>query len=105
MDDRDLLREYVERQSEQAFTELVRRHVDLVVACRYIPEFYLRPSLSKMLAKNDAFKDFAPHFVMRLMKNTAPEWLKRAAIPGLDNYVVYAVVPSNVDGKNPRKPK
>ena len=34
MDDRDLLREYVERRSQPAFAELVRRHIDLVyTAC------------------------------------------------------------------------
>jgi RNA polymerase sigma factor (sigma-70 family) len=32
MDDRSLLREYLERQSEQAFAELVARHVNLVYA-------------------------------------------------------------------------
>jgi RNA polymerase sigma factor (sigma-70 family) len=32
MDDHELLREYVERQSEQAFAELVARHVDFVYA-------------------------------------------------------------------------
>jgi RNA polymerase sigma factor (sigma-70 family) len=32
MDDRELLREYVERQSEKAFSELVARHVNLVYA-------------------------------------------------------------------------
>ena len=34
MDDRDLLREYVQRRSQAAFAELVRRHIDLVyTAC------------------------------------------------------------------------
>jgi len=34
MDDRDLLREYVERRSQPAFADLVRRHIDLVyTAC------------------------------------------------------------------------
>ena len=32
MEDRELLREYVESRSEAAFTELVRRHLDLAYA-------------------------------------------------------------------------
>jgi hypothetical protein len=32
MEDCELLREYVERRSENAFAELVKRHVDLVYA-------------------------------------------------------------------------
>src|SRR5471032_3156989 len=32
MDDQELLREYVERQSETAFAELVTRHINLVYA-------------------------------------------------------------------------
>ena len=56
-----------------------RRHVDLVVTCRYIPEFYLRPTLSKMFAKNDTLKDFSPHFISRLMSGKTPQWLKTEA--------------------------
>ena len=35
MEDRDLLRAYVESQSEQAFAELVSRHVNLVYSAAW----------------------------------------------------------------------
>jgi hypothetical protein len=82
-----------------------RRHVDLVITCRYIPEFYLRTALSKMLAKSDRLIDFSPHMIIRLIKGNTPQWLKPAEIPGLDNYVIYEVLPPGTAGESPPKTK
>ena len=70
---------------------LRRRHVDLVMACRYIAEVYLRAEPGKMLKEGKPLKDFAPHFILRLMSGQVPGWLKPVEIPQLDNYVIYEV--------------
>jgi hypothetical protein len=76
---------------EEAEAIARRRHIDLVVACRYIPEAYLRSGPG---GTEGTTKDFAPHFIMRLMSGRVPAWLKPVPIPGLDNYVIYEVRPS-----------
>jgi len=91
--------------AEEAEAIARRRHVDLVVACRYISEFYLRPVISKMLAKSDDTKDFAPHFILQLMTGKTPAWLRRADIPGLENYVIYDVLPPAAKGARASKLK
>ena len=49
MDDRELMREYVERRSEQAFAELVERHVNMVYATafRLVRETHLAQDVSQ----------------------------------------------------------
>lgn len=49
MDDREILRQYVERQSEQAFAELVARHVNMVYAAalRLVRESHLAQDVSQ----------------------------------------------------------
>ena len=80
---------------EEAESIARRRGVDLIVACRAIPEMYLRPMMNKPLSPGESAKDFAPHFIERLMRGETPKWLKNADIPGLNNFVIYEVLPAN----------
>ncbi len=68
-----------------------RRRPDLVVACRYIPMIYLRTPGESGKSSAPIVKDFAPHFIERLMSGQVPAWLQRVQAPWLDNYVVYEV--------------
>jgi RNA polymerase sigma factor (sigma-70 family) len=51
MEDLELLRQYAEHRSEQAFTELVRRHIDLVysTARRLVPESQLADDVTQLV--------------------------------------------------------
>ena len=92
-----------------------RRGVDLVVSCRYIPEIYLRSPISASIRGGEKPKDFAPHLVEQLVTNRPPAWLKQVNFKGLDNFVIYEVLPPAGDkpvhgksrdtgsGKNPRQ--
>jgi RNA polymerase sigma factor (sigma-70 family) len=76
MDDRELLREYVERQSEMAFAELVTRHVNLVYA-----------TALRILGESQMAQDVAQTVFIRLARkarsvregNALPGWLYHAA--------------------------
>lgn len=76
MDDRDLLREYVESQSEQAFAELVTRHINLVYA-----------TALRIVGESQMAHDVAQTVFIRLARkahslregNALPGWLYRAA--------------------------
>lgn len=65
-----------------------RRGIELVAVCNKVPRAYVRPPES-----SDAkpAPDFAPHFVERLLLGSTPDWLKRAKIPALKNFVIYEV--------------
>jgi hypothetical protein len=67
-----------------------RRHADLVVACRYVPEIYLRTPESLKVDEEHG-KDFAPHFIELLMTNKAPPWLKQVNFKNLDNWLIFEV--------------
>jgi len=75
MEDRELLQEYVERHSENAFAELVRRHVDLVYA-----------TALRLLGESHAAQDAAQSVFILLARkakfiregNALPGWLYRA---------------------------
>ena len=76
MEDRELLCEYVERQSEQAFAELVRRHVDLVYSAA------LRTLGDKALAEETAqtvFVHLARKAATIRQGNALGGWLYRVA--------------------------
>ena len=51
MEDLELLRQYAEHRSEQAFTELVHRHIDLVysTALRLVPESQLADDVTQLV--------------------------------------------------------
>src|SRR5688572_21765701 len=51
MEDSELLRDYAERRSEQAFTELVQRHIDFVysTALRLVNERQLAEDVAQMV--------------------------------------------------------
>src|SRR4051812_9438464 len=76
MHDRDLLRDYVERQSEQAFAELVTRHVNLVYA-----------TALRLVGDAHTAEDVAQSVFIRLARtahsiregNALAGWLYRAA--------------------------
>lgn len=71
-----------------------RRHIDLVVACMYASDFYFHVNPARKEDDKDGpGKDFAPHFIERLLTGHIPAWLKPVKIPGLTNYVVYEVLP------------
>jgi hypothetical protein len=89
----DSMRFFSTPYPEEAEAIARRRHIDLIVSCRYFPEVYLRPTLSKELSREDSTKDFAPHMIERLMLDKVPNWLKRVSTPTLPNYVIYEVLP------------
>ncbi len=80
-----------------------RRHIDLVVACRLIPNIYMRPpaGFEKVSTDNSPSRDFAPHFIERLMGNKAPDWLTPIPFHGLNNYIIYEVRLPKDGAKNP----
>ena len=72
-----------------------RRHVDLIVACRYVPDFYTRAPQNLHEAKGQVVgQDFSPHFIELLMTGGAPSWLKPVRFRGLSNFVIYEVAPA-----------
>lgn len=79
---------------EEAEAIARRRNVDLVVACLYASNFYFHtdPTGKKNRTEGPG-KDFAPHFIERLIRGHIPPWLKPVKVPGLNNYVVYEVLP------------
>jgi RNA polymerase sigma factor (sigma-70 family) len=74
MDDLELLREYVERQSEQAFAELVGRHVDIVysTALRLVGDADLAKDVAQL-----AFTDLARQAKARAHIHLVAGWLYR----------------------------
>ncbi|HEU0118723.1 MAG TPA: hypothetical protein VFR09_08840 [Alphaproteobacteria bacterium] len=69
-----------------------RRKIELVAACRYVPDVYTRPPEGKPgTLTGGAGKDFAPHFIELLMTGRAPKWLKEVDFRGLSNFVIYEV--------------
>ena len=74
MDDNELLQEYVERQSEKAFSELVTRHIDLVYS-----------TARRMVQETALAKDVAQSVFIQLARkaptirsgNALPGWLYR----------------------------
>lgn len=71
-----------------------RRHIDLVISCMLAESFYFntRP-WDKAADTAGPGKDFAPHFIERLISGHIPAWLKPVKVPGLTNYVIYEVLP------------
>jgi hypothetical protein len=85
---------------EEAEAIARRRHVDLVVTCMFASDFYFHVNPShKEENKDGPGKDFAPHFIERLLTGHIPAWLKPVKIPGLTNYLIYEVLPP-ADAKN-----
>jgi hypothetical protein len=78
-----------------------RRHIDLVVACRYVPDIMTRPpnEPAGSLTGGEG-KDFAPHFVELLMMNKQPSWLKPVHFPTLNNFVIFEMLPEVAGGKH-----
>ena len=76
MDDRELLREYVERRSEQAFAELVERHVNMVYATafRLVRETHLAQDVSQSV-----FIELATKAKAVREGNALSGWLYRTA--------------------------
>lgn len=71
-----------------------RRHIDLVVTCAYASNFYFHIApWKKDGAEEGPGKDFAPHFIERLLIGHIPAWLKPVKVEGLNNFVVYEVLP------------
>jgi RNA polymerase sigma factor (sigma-70 family) len=76
MDDRELLRQYVENRSESAFSEIVRRHLNLVYATAF-----------RLVGDSHTAQDIAQSVFIRLAikatfireGNALPGWLYRAA--------------------------
>lgn len=77
-----------------------RRHIDLVVACRFVPKIFTRAPdhAPTTTAGADASAtnehDFSPHFIELLMMNKQPAWLKPVHSPALRNFVIFEMVPS-----------
>jgi hypothetical protein len=81
-----------------------RRHIDLVVACRYVPDIFTRaPASPEGSASGGAGKDFAPHFIELLMTNKQPTWLKPVHFPTLHNFVIFEMQPETVSQKSGAK--
>jgi hypothetical protein len=80
---------------EEAEAIVRRRHVDLVVTCTYAEAMYFHTNAwSKDGAgPSGPSTDFAEHFVERLIRGHIPAWLKPVKVPGLNNYVIYEVLP------------
>lgn len=79
---------------EEAEAIARRRHIDLVVSCMFAENFYFHINpWKKNPAEEGPGKDFAPHFIERLLTGRIPPWLKPVKIPGLTNYVIYEVLP------------
>ena len=70
-----------------------RRHVDMIVVCRLVPDLYITPSLDPARAGSLPAHDDSPHFIERLMSGRVPPWLRRIAFKGVDDFVVYEVLP------------
>ena len=69
-----------------------RRHVELIVACRLVPDMYMVQSLD---ATKERMRDKLPHFIEYLMQGRVPPWLHQVRFEGLDNYVMYEVLPTD----------
>jgi hypothetical protein len=84
-----------------------RRHADLVVACRFVPSLYTRAPANVPSPKNATIQgeDVVPHFAELLVTNKAPSWLKRVDFPGLNNYVIYEILPPKIDVQKSRHAK
>ena len=79
---------------EEAEAIVRRRHADLVVTCMYASSFYFHINpLKGDYSKEGPGKDFAPHFIERLLAGHIPAWLKPVKVDGLKNYVIYEVLP------------
>lgn len=93
-----------------------RRHIDLVVACRFVPEIFTRvpTNITATNLPNSAAADtpavsttftpehdFAPHFIELLMSNKQPVWLKPAHFPTLHNFVIFEMQPETLPSKAP----
>jgi hypothetical protein len=87
----DSMRFFSTPYPEEAEAIARRRHIGLVVTCRSFPEVYVRLSPSQQLIQGDNTKDFAPHFIERLMLGKVPGWLKPVLARDLVNYAVYTV--------------
>src|SRR5512138_2820923 len=76
MDDAELLRDYIERGSEGAFAELVRRHLDMVhsTALRLVGDAGMAKDVSQLVFMRLARKAAAIRD-----GNALPGWLYRAA--------------------------
>src|SRR6516162_7163258 len=70
MDDHQLLREYVERQSEMAFAELVARHINLVYS-----------TALRVVQNTASARDVAQSVFIQLARN-APTIRSDHALPG-----------------------
>ena len=79
---------------EEAEAIARRRKIDLVVTCLYAENFYFDTNPWKRREKDEGpGSDFAPHFIERLITGHIPAWLKPVKAPGLNNYVIYEVLP------------
>jgi hypothetical protein len=86
---------------DEAETIVRRRGIDLVLTCRYAERFYFETKAwGKDQTGAEPGKDFAPHFIERLLTGHIPPWLKPVKVPGLDNYVIYEVLPPAKDSKH-----
>jgi hypothetical protein len=90
----DAIRFFSTPYASEAEAIVRRRHIDLVVACRYVPAMYTRSLFNKDGTKNDeGAGDSIPHFIELLMQNKQPDWLKAPKIREPINYTIFEVQP------------
>jgi len=66
-----------------------RRKADLVVACHFVPDFYM----SEYNANKNGDNNAPLPMIARMMRGTQPAWLERVSGPGLDNFLIYRIHP------------
>jgi len=101
----DAARFFAATNPKEAEAIIRRRHADLVVVCREVPDMYLRDAVAKMMAANASGKPYVKEkapVIIELARRHAPSWLKPVESPELTNYVVYRVVPLPTAGGKSR---
>lgn len=91
-----------------------RRHIDLVIACRYVPDRLTRTPSNAILENGSptaaattgtSEHDFAPHFIELIMTNKQPPWLKPIRFPELHNFVIFEMSPDATSGATQKSRK
>jgi len=99
----DASRFFTTTDAAEAESIVRRRHADLVVACRYVPDMYVHSAGVLSHAKEVMLHK--AHFIELLMTDTGPAWLKHVRYQGLDNYAIYEVMPPDAPPTEVKKPK